>query len=74
MRCPQCNSENVTCVDSRPWQENKHRRRRECADCGERFSTAEIPMKEYDILVYRIGKAASAIRDAVEELELQKGE
>lgn len=72
MRCPSCNSENVVCVDSRQWNEGKTRRRRACADCGGRFSTVEIYLKEYDNLLYRMGKMkkiAKAMLDVAAENE-----
>ncbi len=42
MRCPYCGSEEDHVVDSRPTQEGKAiRRRRECLQCGRRFTTFE---------------------------------
>lgn len=41
MKCPHCGSYQVRTVDSRPYDEQV-RRRRECADCLERFNTIEI--------------------------------
>lgn len=42
MRCPFCNSEDTKVVDSRPADEqNSIRRRRECIECGKRFTTYE---------------------------------
>ena len=38
MKCPACQGHNTKVVDSRP---QKRRRRRECKDCGKRFSTVE---------------------------------
>lgn len=46
MNCPQCDSYQVRTVDSRPYV-TQVRRRRECADCGFRFNTIEIPLDEY---------------------------
>lgn len=42
MRCPFCGSEDTKVLDSRP-RENGYiiRRRRECKDCGKRFTTLE---------------------------------
>lgn len=42
MICPKCKSDQLHCVDSRPAPESV-RRRRECLECGHRFSTIEIP-------------------------------
>ena len=49
MRCPYCGSENSRVVDSRPAEDNNAiRRRRQCDECGKRFTTYEkvetIPM------------------------------
>ena len=41
MRCPECGCEESKVIDSRP-TENKVRRRRECINCGFRFTTYEI--------------------------------
>lgn len=42
MRCPFCGSEDTKVIDSRPSEsENSIRRRRECLDCGKRFTTYE---------------------------------
>lgn len=44
MRCPFCNYEDTKVIDSRP-SEDKKRRRRECTQCGKRFTTYEIVEK-----------------------------
>jgi transcriptional regulator NrdR family protein len=49
MICPECKSDQVHCVDSRPYAEQV-RRRRECTACGRRFNTIEIPLAEYETL------------------------
>ena len=41
MKCPECACEESKVIDSRP-TENKVRRRRECIQCGARFTTYEI--------------------------------
>ena len=42
MKCPFCNYENTKVIDSRPADDNSSiRRRRECDDCGKRFTTYE---------------------------------
>ena len=42
MKCPFCAHESTKVVDSRPVEENNSiRRRRECEDCGKRFTTYE---------------------------------
>ena len=42
MRCPYCNDENLKVIDSRPMDDvNAIRRRRQCENCGRRFTTFE---------------------------------
>ncbi len=42
MKCPFCNKENTKVIDSRPSEENNSiRRRRQCDECGKRFTTYE---------------------------------
>ena len=42
MKCPFCNKENTKVIDSRPSEEsNSIRRRRQCDECGKRFTTYE---------------------------------
>ncbi len=42
MRCPFCSAEMTKVVDSRPSDDNKSiRRRRQCEECGKRFTTYE---------------------------------
>ena len=41
MKCPFCGFEDTKVIDSRPSEEKK-RRRRECTNCGKRFTTYEI--------------------------------
>ena len=43
MRCPSCGSEDIKVVDSRPVEDNNSiRRRRECLECHNRFTTYEV--------------------------------
>ena len=43
MKCPECNSLNVACIDSRTEEKtNRVRRRRKCLACDHRWSTMEI--------------------------------
>ena len=40
MKCPFCNQENTRVIDSRPVPDNNSiRRRRQCDECGKRFTT-----------------------------------
>ncbi len=42
MKCPYCGSDDTRVIDSRPADDNTAiRRRRECEDCGKRFTTYE---------------------------------
>lgn len=42
MYCPECHSNNVYTIETRSRGTNATRRRRECLDCGKRFSTIEV--------------------------------
>ena len=53
MKCPFCNQENTRVIDSRPVPDNNSiRRRRQCDECGKRFTTYEkietIPLIKKD--------------------------
>jgi transcriptional repressor NrdR len=41
MRCPYCNSENSKTLETRDSPENTTRRRKECINCGKRYTTYE---------------------------------
>lgn len=41
MKCPFCGKENTRVIDSRPTDDKSIRRRRQCDDCGKRFTTYE---------------------------------
>lgn len=51
MKCPFCNYEDTKVIDSRP-SEGKKRRRRECSNCGRRFTTYEVVEKPL-LMVYK---------------------
>lgn len=51
MKCPECGCEESKVIDSRP-TENKVRRRRECINCGTRFTTYEI-IEEVPLMVIK---------------------
>ncbi|NLL70849.1 MAG: transcriptional repressor NrdR [Epulopiscium sp.] len=64
MRCPFCNNDTIKVIDSRPSEEsNSIRRRRQCENCGKRFTTYEkietIPM----IVIKRDGTREAFDRD-----------
>ena len=52
MRCPYCGCENTQVKDSRPTEENQSiRRRRNCEDCGGRFTTFErVQLREITVI------------------------
>jgi len=53
MRCPFCNSPESKVIDSRTAQKNNAiRRRRECIDCGHRFTTYEYVV-EYPLQIIK---------------------
>lgn len=54
MRCPFCNYEDTKVIDSRP-SEGKKRRRRECTQCGKRFTTYEVIEKPILMVIKRDG-------------------
>ncbi len=73
MRCPKCTSIEDKVVDSRISREgNTIRRRRECLECGHRYSTLESLQRDDMIIVKRDGrredfdraKLVSAVRAA----------
>ena len=41
MKCPFCAKENTKVIDSRPTDDSSIRRRRQCDECGKRFTTYE---------------------------------
>jgi len=41
MKCPYCRSENIKTLETRDSADNTVRRRKECGDCGKRFTTYE---------------------------------
>lgn len=41
MKCPYCGSENIKTLETRDSADNTVRRRKECVDCGKRFTTYE---------------------------------
>ncbi|MEM2995320.1 MAG: transcriptional regulator NrdR [Candidatus Bathyarchaeia archaeon] len=41
MKCPYCMSENIRTLETRDSPDNTVRRRKECVDCGKRFTTYE---------------------------------
>ena len=64
MYCPFCGKQDTKVIDSRLASEGAQvRRRRECLDCGERFTTFESP----ELVMPRIIKSNGAREPFVEE-------
>jgi transcriptional repressor NrdR len=57
MRCPKCTSFEDKVIDSRISKEGSTiRRRRECLECGHRYSTTEIVLREGTVVIKRDGR------------------
>jgi transcriptional repressor NrdR len=57
MRCPKCTSIEDKVIDSRISREGSTiRRRRECLECGHRFSTTELLVREGIVVIKRDGR------------------
>jgi len=69
MRCPRCGSMDDRVVDSRMAKEGRAtRRRRECLDCGYRYTTYEYIETSYPGVVKKDGR-----REPFDPLKLEKG-
>ena len=76
MKCPYCGFRESKVVDSRPAEEGTSiRRRRECIECGRRFTTYEIVESLPLVVVKRDGSRQSFDRrkvlDRLEQLALE---
>ncbi len=54
MQCPYCGKEDTKIIDSRS-SERKKRRRRECTNCGGRFTTFEVVERPLVMVIKRDG-------------------
>jgi len=72
MRCPYCGCENTQVKDSRPTEENQAiRRRRNCEDCGGRFTTFErVQLREITV-IKRSGRRVPFVRRAARGLGVE---
>ncbi|MGN0535542.1 MAG: transcriptional regulator NrdR [Eubacterium sp.] len=69
MKCPFCGFEESKVIDSRPTDENERiRRRRECLQCGKRFTTYEI-IEDVPIIVIKKDKS----REVFDRNKILKG-
>ena len=59
MHCPKCSSDDLKVLDTRAGKVASTRRRRECQDCGHRFSTIEEILMEDLVVVKRDGRRES---------------
>ena len=64
MRCPKCTSIEDKVIDSRISKEgNTIRRRRECLECGHRFTTTESALRDGLIVIKRDGRRETFDRE-----------
>ena len=69
MKCPRCSSVDDRVVDSRSVRDGEAtRRRRECSECGYRFTTYESVEKSYPLVVKNDGR-----REPFDRKKLEKG-
>ena len=66
MRCPKCTSIEDKVIDSRISREGTTiRRRRECLECGHRYTTTEVVVREDLIVIKRDGRRTPFERDKI---------
>jgi transcriptional repressor NrdR len=64
MRCPKCTSIEDKVIDSRIARDgNTIRRRRECMECGHRFTTTEFLVRDSMVVIKRDGRQEPFDRD-----------
>ena len=64
MRCPKCTSIEDKVIDSRIGKEGSTiRRRRECLECGHRFTTTETHVRDGIVVLKRDGRREDFDRD-----------
>lgn len=69
MKCPRCSSMDDRVIDSRTVRDGEAtRRRRECAECGYRFTTYEYIEKSFPVVVKNDGR-----RESFDRKKLEKG-
>ncbi|MCK5133741.1 MAG: transcriptional repressor NrdR [Candidatus Sabulitectum sp.] len=69
MRCPRCSNSNDRVIDSRTVKDGRAtRRRRECNECGYRFTTYEYIETSYPSVVKKNG-----LREPFDPKKLEKG-
>ena len=69
MKCPRCSSVDDRVIDSRSVRDGEAtRRRRECAECGYRFTTYEYVERSFPVVVKNDGR-----REPFDRKKLEKG-
>lgn len=69
MKCPRCSSMDDRVIDSRTVRDGEAtRRRRECAECGNRFTTYEYIEQSFPVVVKNDGR-----REPFDRHKLEKG-
>jgi transcriptional repressor NrdR len=64
MRCPKCTSIEDKVIDSRISKEGSTiRRRRECLECGHRYSTTEMLVRDGVVVIKRDGRSEDFVRE-----------
>jgi transcriptional regulator NrdR family protein len=69
MKCPSCNNKKSSVTNSRLSKLGNIRRRRECAKCGERFTTYELDI--LDFMIYLEDKMDVATFSTLEKSLLE---
>jgi transcriptional repressor NrdR len=75
MRCPFCNAENSKTLETRDSPENTTRRRRECVNCGKRYTTYEyletvelmVRKKDGELQRFDVNKIIRGLQKACEK-------
>jgi len=67
MRCPYCQDEHSRVLDTTHDSRGGVRRRRECENCGQRFSTYERPVLTTPLIIKRGGTREDFNRDKLKE-------
>lgn len=75
LSCPACGSHKVFVTDSRSTDNGRTvRRRRRCADCEHRWTTAEVPIEAFqglrglESLIGRVNEVLVASQDAADKI------
>ena len=75
MKCPYCKSENTKTLETRDSQENTTRRRKECINCGKRYTTYEyletvelmVRKKDGELQRFDVNKIIRGLQKAFEK-------